>query len=154
MLEDGKCGIGEFADEVHGSVDVKKIVVGNLLAVQLGEQVFKVAEEIAFLMRILAITHGLGSVDSDAKCRGTVSFIEIVEYRAVIARAYGKCFFGKPAALVKCGFRSIFTEEIGERSILVLGCDNNHIFIVFSGCADQRDAAYVNLFNYCFMACA
>ena len=43
VLEDCKSSLSEVADEVHGSIDVEKIVVGNLLAMKLCEHFIEVA---------------------------------------------------------------------------------------------------------------
>ncbi len=63
MLEYGESRVGEFTDEGNGRVDVEEVVVGNLLAMELGEHFFEIAEEESFLMGILAVAHCLGSVD-------------------------------------------------------------------------------------------
>ena len=67
MLEDGECGVGKFVNQAYGSVNVKKVVVGNLLAVKLFEQVVEAAEERTGLMGILAIAQMLLVVKCNAQ---------------------------------------------------------------------------------------
>ena len=84
MLEHGESRIGKFADEGHCGVDVEQIVVGNLLAVELGEHFFEIAEEESLLMGVFAIAHGFGAVDGYTQSRGASVEVEIIEYRAVV----------------------------------------------------------------------
>ena len=67
MLEDSECGVGKFVNKAYGGVNVKKVVVGNLLAVKLFEKVVEAAEERTGLMGILAVAQMLLVVKCNAQ---------------------------------------------------------------------------------------
>ena len=147
VLEDCKSSLSEVANKVHGSVDVEEVVVGNFLAVELGEHFIEVAEEIAFLVRILTIAHHLGTIDGQAECRRLFA-IEVVEDVRVVGARYGKSLLGKPAAVFESGGGiAIGYETLIERFILSLRSDNNHIVEIFGSSADKRNAAYIDFLD-------
>ena len=147
VLEDCKSSLSEVANKVHGSVDVEEVVVGNFLAVELGEHFIEVAEEIAFLVRILTIAHHLGTIDGQAECRRLFA-IEVVEDVRVVGARYGKSLLGKPAAVFESGGGiAIGYETLIERFILSLRSDNNHIVEIFGSSADKRNAANIDFLD-------
>ena len=85
MFQYGECGLFKLGNQAYCRIDVEQIVVGNLFAVKLCEHLVEIAEEVAALMGILAITHSLGSVDCYAKCRWTVFLVKVIEDGTVVA---------------------------------------------------------------------
>ncbi len=85
MLQYGECGLLELGNQAYCRIDVEQIVVGYLFAVKLCEHLVEIAEEVAALMGIFAITHCFGSVDCNAKCRRAVFFVKVIEDGAVVA---------------------------------------------------------------------
>ena len=114
---------------------------------ELGEHFIEVAEEIAFLVRILTIAHHLGTIDGQAECRRLFA-IEVVEDVRVVGARYGKSLLGKPAAVFESGGGiAIGYETLIERFILSLRSDNNHIVEIFGSSADKRNAAYIDFLD-------
>ena len=105
-------------------------------------------------MGIFTITHGLCSVDCHAECRRSFFLIEIVEDRAVVARTYGKRLFCKPAALFERWLRSVVAKHFCEGSILLFWCNDDYIIVVLCSGADERNAAYIDFFDYIFVRCS
>ena len=147
VLEHREGRVGEFGDQTHCGVDVKQIVVGYFLAVELCEHFLEIAEEVSLLMGILAIAHVLGSVDGHTQGRGTFLAVEVVEYGCIVAAAHGKGFLGKPPALTFGRCRALSLEHVGQRGILGFGSHDDNVTPVFGGGTYKRYAAYVYLLD-------
>ena len=83
MLQDGKGGLAELINQIHGSLDVEQVVVGDLLAMHLVEEALKVAVEVALLVGILAVAQGLLVAGAVAEGRALAT-VEVVEDGAVV----------------------------------------------------------------------
>lgn len=148
VLEDGKRRVGELGDEAAGGVDVEQVIVRNLLAVELVEESAEVAEELALLVRVLAVAHRLCVVDGDAQGRRLLLLaVEIVEDAAVIFARHGKRLLGKPAALGQGRFRALLGEQVGQRLILLFRSHDNHVVVILGCGADERDAADIDFLD-------
>ena len=89
MLEDGEGGLVEVLDEADGSLDVLEVVVGEFLAVQLGEVSREVSVEDSTLVWVLPIAQGLCGVSAETQ-GGGIGPVEPAEDGSVVAGAHGE----------------------------------------------------------------
>lgn len=156
VLEDCHCGLfAELGDESAGGVDVKKVVIGNFLSVELVEHLVELTEESTGLMGVFAVAEVHLTVDSHTERAGRGSLLgsrgcEPVEDGGVVSGADGECRLGHEAALGEGSLRAGGVEDSLEVCVLVLRGDDEGVVEVLGGGADEGDAAYVDFLDDVF----
>ncbi len=154
MFQNRECRLCEFSHQRCGGINVKQVVVRDFLAVQLLEQLVETTEEIALLVRILAVAHRFFAVDCHTQCRRLLSSaVEIVEYGAIVRRRYSECLLRKPAAVGQRGLCTFFGKDTAQRLILVLGGYDYNIVEILGRATNQRYSAYVNFLYDIIFGC-
>ena len=134
MLQNGKCHLIKFINQIYGRIDIQQIVIGNFFSMNLVEHRIQISIEITFLMRIFTITKLFLFFHRATESR-TFTTIKIVKDSRIIMRRNSKRFFCEPTAFLT------------ERLILCLTSDNHHIIKVLSSSTNQRNTTYINFFD-------
>ena len=119
MLQDSESCISKFVNQINGSVNVKQVIIRNLLTVDLVEHSIDVAVEITFLMWVFTVTQCLLIVGRLTESRSLLT-VEVIENSRIVMRRNGESFFGKPTALFDRSNGSMFHQHITQRLVLSL----------------------------------
>ena len=111
-------------------------------------------EEIAFLMRILAVAHRFFTVDSDTQPRGVLAGrIEVGEDCTVVGRRNAEGLLGEETTFGKRGSSPVALQSLAKVGILIFGGHYGHIVEIFGSGTDQGDTAYIYFFNNICLRC-
>ena len=78
MFQDSESQLIELVDQVHSRINIKQVVIGDLLTMNLLEHIIEFAIELSRLMRILTITQVHRLINRRTEMR-TRTIVEIVE---------------------------------------------------------------------------
>ena len=116
------------------------------------EHIVKLTIELSGLMRILAITQMHRTIYRCTEM-GTFAAIKIIEDSGVVTRGNGERLFGEPSTILDACLSALLVQKIHQRLVLSLGSYDYHILEVLGSGTNQRNAAYVYLFNDVRLAC-
>ena len=115
---------------------------------QLVKHIIEFAIELGSLVRVFTVAQVHRIIHGSTEMRA-LAVVEIIEDCRIIARRNGKCFFGKPFAVLDRSFSTFFVQQLHQRLILGFRCYNHYIFKVLCSGTDKRNTAYIYLFDNC-----
>ena len=149
VLQDckGRLTRPELADQTHCGVDIQKVVVRDILTVQLGEHILDLAIESGLLMGVLAIAQRHRTVVGHTHSVDLLRAVEVVENCAVVVRADAECQSCKATTLLDGG-RAILLLQQREQLAILLNRGNDHgVLEVLCRSTNQRNTADVDLLD-------
>ena len=156
VLDDGRCGLLEFLDQLPGGVQIHQVVVGELLALQLlgaRDAALAAGIERGLLMRILAVAQIERARRANVEKRGQTGFIfgaHASQARADGAVVRGGQREGLLGQSPQRRFRKLavaFVQLFENRRIVVGRNHHGDVLIVLGRRANQRGPADIDVLD-------